>query len=95
MNFTSLSKELSKEFNIPQKETAKMLGFLLKRMRFHIMFGQEIFFHNIGTMIIRKRMPKRYLNLQTNKICVTKKKYFLSLRVSKVLAKDLAEKTVF
>lgn len=96
MNFTDFDKELAKEFdNLNQREAKRILYFLQKQMAKKIRHGTEISIREIGILILRVREPKKYLDFQSGEVKNSKRKYTLSLRVSRAMSKFLRSKTVY
>jgi len=93
MNFKQLNKEVSKEFGITQKEAENILIFIQKLMLKKLKFGTNITLREIGTIQVRVRKPKKYLNFQKNEMMTTAKKYYLFLHVPLKLKEFLSNKT--
>lgn len=94
MNFSNYKDDLAEEFGITKDMARRMISFLLKRMEHDLFFGIEITFRLIGTLKLRKRMPKRYQNLQTGAIEWSKKSYYLSFKATERMANKLKSKTI-
>lgn len=95
MNFTDLDKEISQEFGITKTEARKILCFIQNKLREKIVYGLEISFRGLGVFLLRVRQPKKYLNLQTNKMSISNKSYFLDFKVSRKLKERLKKKPVY
>lgn len=95
MNFTDFNKDLSEEFDLTQQESKKILSFLQKRIKDRLIFGVDISIREVGTFTRAIRKPKPYLNLQTNKMQVAPRRYFLKFVVKKTMADKLKKKTLF
>ena len=95
MNFTDFKDELAEEFGITKDLSRKILSFLLKRLEHQLFFGVEVTFRLIGTLKLRKRLPKRYTNLHTGVLQWSKKSYYLSFRATERMANKLKEKTIY
>ena len=95
MNFTEFHKDLSKEFGFPSRLSKKIMSFLLKRLKHKLLFGTEVTLWGIGTFVLAVRQPKKFLNLQTGEIQMSRLIFVLKLRVTKSLKEALAKKTVY
>jgi len=95
MNFYDLKDEVAEEFGITKDLARKIMSFILKRMEHHLFFGTEISLRLIGTFRLVKKDPKPFKNLQTNKMEMTSKSYFLRFRASPRMRDKLKTKTVF
>lgn len=95
MNFVDLHREIAKEFDLPYGKSKEIMIALQDKMRTKILFGEEITLREIGTLTLRVREPKPFLHLKKNVMEVSKKKYFLSLRVTKKMQDELKKKTVY
>lgn len=95
MNFTEFHKDLTREFNLPHNTSKKIVAYLMKRMRHNLLFGTEITLRNIGTLVLKVRQPKPFLNLQTKVMQMSVRKYVLDIRVTHGMADALKKKTVY
>jgi nucleoid DNA-binding protein len=95
MNLTDYKKDLSKEFNITEREGKKIIMFLLTKMRRDLIFGQEISLREIGKFILAVRRRRRFHNIKTGNIELTKKNsFYLKFQVYPNLEQKLKDKTV-
>lgn len=95
MNFTNFEDDLSQEFGFTKKTSRKIIMFLLKKIRTSIMFGQELSLRGIGKFVLRVRKPKKFLNLQSGEMQISKKSYYLDFKVYDNLKEYLKKKTVY
>lgn len=95
MNFVELHKEIAREFKLPLSTTKKIMKSIERNIRDRILFGEEVTLREIGTLTLRVREPKPFLHLKKNKMEMSKKKYFLSLRVTKKMQDELKKKKVY
>lgn len=95
MNFTTLSDDLSKEFNMSKRQALKMTTFLMSRMREKLIFGQHVNLYRVGTLVLKVRKSKPFPSVKTKKMEISKKKYYLALNVSPGLKTELKKKTVY
>jgi nucleoid DNA-binding protein len=94
MNLTDFSQDIAKEFDIPNYKAKKLLSFLTKLIAQKLIFGIEVTFREVGTFRLSVRQPKKYLNLQTNKWCLSKKSYYLNFIATLKMKTKLKNKTV-
>ena len=94
MNFTDYTVAFSKEFGVSQRTARKMITFLTKKLKHDLIFGVQISFREIGMFRLKKRQPKKYLNLQTGKMGLSKLCYYLDFKATKKMIKRLKDKTV-
>ncbi len=94
MNLKEFSKDLSEEFGIPEYIAKRMLSFLTKKIRNRLLFGVEITLREMGTFRLKVRKPKKYMNLQTGKWCMSEKHYYLDFVPTQKMKLDLKKKIV-
>jgi len=94
MNFYSFKDEIAEEFGLTKELSRKIISYIQKRMYQKIIFGEEISFWLIGTLKLKVRQPFKFQNLQTRKIELSKKSYYLKLNVKESMKKRLKEKIV-
>ncbi len=94
MNFYSFKDEIAEEFGLTKELSRKIISYIQKRMDQNIILGEEISFWLIGTLKLKVRQPFKFQNLQTRKIELSKKSYYLKLNVKESMKKRLKEKIV-
>lgn len=95
MHLTDFNKELAKEFNISEREAKKILSYINKAMHQKLLLGTNISLRKIGTLILKIKHPKPYLNLQTGEMQMSKRAFALGLRVTRSMDQALRKKTVY
>lgn len=95
MNFTDFTDDLANEFGLTKDLSRKILTYCIKRLRERLLFGEEVSLRLIGTFKLRVRKPKKFLNLQTNKMELSNKSYYLDFKTTELMNNELKKKTVY
>lgn len=95
MNFSQFYKDLSYEFGLSERQSKKIVAFLIKRLRKKLLFGTEVTLREMGTFKLTVKHPKPFLNLKTNEMDMSERSFQLKFRPSQKMTDDLKKKTVY
>jgi nucleoid DNA-binding protein len=95
MHFKEFNREVSEKFGLSLKQSKDILAFVENSMLEKIKFGTHITFRELGTILIKVRQKKKYLNFQKDVMVTSPKKYYIYFRVPKKLKKFLSEKVCY
>ena len=95
MNFTHFKHDLVHEFGLSSEISAKIVSYILKKIRKKLLFGEEISFWKVGTLKLIIRKPRAYKHLKTGKMAINKKSYYLKFETTPSMKVDLKNKKVY
>lgn len=95
MNFKDFDRDVAKEFGMSIKQARKILTYINRDMTHKIVFGHPVTFRDIGTLHTRVRESTKFFNLQEGKNQMTKKSYYLDIRVPDKMKLRLKHKIIY
>jgi len=89
INLKTFSERISESFNVPLEDSKKILGYIVREMKYELVQGNRVVFDGIWSFQAREHNKKHIYSLKYNKVVknmTTKRVYF---RISRMLKEEI------